>query len=201
MELIISNIDQNDRSKPLANPCSCCGYLTSARDPYQTYSMVEGRMSALGPLVGTVLNLSYPDKGYKLQFSVVCYLVHKDDPAVAEKAFTILTHSKIQNAGFKVAEPGQCVSAYIHDGTGRERDEIWVSKQVWRDLNTSADRNIRHDVGLMSISPIVHDRVALYEKEQIAEEEATTTKLRIKKAEIAADQERLKASRVKVRSA
>ncbi|KAI4917637.1 uncharacterized protein J4E92_009031 [Alternaria infectoria] len=64
-------------------------------------------------------------------------------------------------------------------GTGKDRDEIWVSKQVWRDLT---DRNIRDDVALMSIPPTVHDRVALEEEEQIAEEEAITAKSNITRA-------------------
>ena len=101
---------------------------------------------------------------------------------------TIITHFKFQNggrgAGFNVAEPGQCASAYMDDRTGKDRDETWVSKQVWRDLT---NRKIRDDVALMSIHPTVHDRVALEEQEQNAEEEAITAKSNITKTGLAAD--------------
>ena len=63
-------------------------------------------MIALGSLVETVLSLLYPNKGYKLQFRAIYYLAPKDEPAIAEQLFTILTYSKIQNGGFNVAEPG-----------------------------------------------------------------------------------------------
>ncbi|KAI4948710.1 hypothetical protein J4E86_008058 [Alternaria arbusti] len=72
----------------------------------------------------------------------------------------------------------------MDDRTGKDRDEIWVSKQVWRDLT---DRNIRDDAALMSIPPTVHERVALEEQEQIAEEEAVTAKSNITKTGLAAD--------------
>ena len=102
---------------------------------------------------------------------------------------TVTAHSKFQNGGrggtgFNIAEPGQCASAYMDDRTGKDRDEIWVSKQVWQDLT---DRNIRDDAALMSIAPTVHERVALEEQEQIAEEEAVTAKSNITKTGLAAD--------------
>ena len=104
---------------------------------------------------------------------------------------TIITLFKLQNgvrgAGFNVAEaaePGQCASAYMDDRTSKDRDDIWVSKQVWRDLT---NRKIRDDVALMSIPPTVHDRVALEEQEQNAEEEAITAKSNITKTGLAAD--------------
>jgi len=69
----------------------------------------------------------------------------------------------------------------MDDRIGKYRDEIWMSNQVWRDLNTPADRNIRDDVALMSILPTVHDRVALEEQEQITEAGTITAKLNITK--------------------
>ena len=88
--------------------------------------------------------------------------------------------------GFNVAEPGQCASAYMDDGTGRSHPDLWLSKQVWRDLNIPAPRNIRDDIALMAIPSTVHDRVALEEQEQIAEEEAITAKFNIIKTRLAA---------------
>ena len=72
----------------------------------------------------------------------------------------------------------------MDDRTGKDRDEIWVSKRVWRDLNTPAGRNIRDYVALMSIPPTVHDQVALEEQKQITEGETITAKLNISKTHL-----------------